>query len=64
MGEIMEEPVILPGSGKDCDRKHIIRHFFLGCHHGRDHGGSGNPTRKWKGLRPEAHHSPSALYAQ
>ncbi len=46
---------------KICDRKHIIRHFvlfFLGCHHGRDHGGSGDPARKWKDLRPEAHHSP------
>ena len=28
MGEIMEDPVILPGSGKICDRKHIIRHLL------------------------------------
>jgi hypothetical protein len=28
MGEIMEDPVILPGSGKVCDRKHIIRHLL------------------------------------
>jgi len=28
MGELMEDPVILPTSGKICDRKHIIRHLL------------------------------------
>jgi len=28
MGEIMEDPVILPASGKVMDRKHIIRHLL------------------------------------
>merc|ERR1719481_521591 len=28
MGELMEDPVILPGSGKAMDRKNIIRHLL------------------------------------
>lgn len=28
MGELMEDPVILPGSGKAMDRKNIVRHLL------------------------------------